>query len=60
MWIGNDEFIHAPGLEAHVRVSSIDPQADNYDEFNLNRYLRTQRMINSQKDIIALRDVTLF
>ena len=60
MWMGNDEFIHAPGLEAHVRVSSIDPQADNYDEFNLNRYLRTQRMINSRKDIIALRDVKLF
>lgn len=60
MWIGNNEFIHAPGLEAHVRVSSIDSQADNYDEFNLNRYLRTQRMINSRKDIIALRDVKLF
>ena len=60
MWIGNDEFIHAPGLEARVRVSSIDPEADNFDEFNLSRYLRTQRMINSQKDIIALRNVTLF
>ena len=60
MWIGNNEFIHAPGLEAHVRVSSIDPEADNYDEPNLNRYLRTQRMINSRKDIIALRDVKLF
>ena len=60
MWIGNNEFIHAPGLEAHVRVSSVDPEADNYDEPNLNRYLRTQRMINSRNDIIALRDVKLF
>ena len=60
MWIGDNEFIHAPGLEAHVRVSSVDPQADNFDEFNLNRYLRTQRMINSRNDIIALRDVKLF
>lgn len=60
MWIGNNEFIHAPGLEAYVRVSSVDPQADNFDEHNLNRYLRTQRMINSRNDIIALRDVKLF
>ena len=60
MWIGNQEFIHAPGLEAHVRVSSVDPQADNFDEHNLDRYLRTQRMINSRNDIIALRDVKLF
>ena len=60
MWIGNNEFIHAPGLEARVRVSSIDPQADNFDEFNLSRYLRTQRMINSRNDIIALRDVKVF
>ena len=60
MWIGNNEFIHAPGLEAHVRVSSVDTQADNYDEYNLSRYLRTQRMINSGNDIIALRDVKLF
>ena len=60
MWIGNNEFIHAPGLEAHVRVSSVDSQADNFDELNLDRYLRTQRMINSRNDIIALRDVKLF
>lgn len=60
MWIGNNEFIHSPGLEAHVRISSVDPEAENYDAFNLNRYLRTKRMINSRKDIIALRDVKLF
>ncbi len=60
MWIGNNEFIHAPGLEAHVRISSVDAEAENFDEFNLNRYLRTKRIINSRKDIIALRDVKLF
>lgn len=60
MWIGNNEFIHSPGLEAHVRISSVDPKAKNFDEFNLNRYLRTKRMIDSRKDIIALRDVKLF
>ena len=60
MWIGNDEFIHAPGLEAHVRVSSVDPEAENYDEPNLNRYLRSKRMINSRNEVVALRDVKLF
>lgn len=60
MWIGNDEFIHAPGLEAHVRVSSVDPEAENYDEPNLNRYLRSKRMINSRNEVVALREVKLF
>lgn len=60
MWIGNNEFIHAPGLEAHVRISSVDQQAENFDKFNLNRYLRTKRMINSKRDIISLKDVKLF
>lgn len=60
MWIGNKEFIHAPGLEAHVRISSIDPASENYDAFNLNRYLRTKRMIGSKNDIVALRDVKLY
>ncbi len=60
MWIGHDEFIHAPGLEAHVRVSSTDPSAENFDGFNLDRYLRTQRMLNTNNDVVALRDVKLF
>ncbi len=60
MWIGNDEFIHAPGLEAHVRVSSVDPESENYDEPNLNRYLRSKRMINSRNEVVALREVKLF
>jgi len=60
MWIGNDEFIHAPGLEAHVKISSIDPESEHYDEFNLNRYLRTKRMLASNRDILTLKDVKLF
>ena len=60
MWIGHDEFIHAPGLEAHVRVSSVDTAAENYDEFNLNRYLRTQRMLNNGNEVVALKDAKLF
>lgn len=61
MWIGDNQFIHSPGLEAMVKISSVDPESEYYDEFNLNRYLRTKRIINSsQQDIIALRDVQLF
>ncbi len=60
MWIGNNEFIHAPGLEAHVRVSSIDEASEKYDEFNLNRYLRTKRMVSSTNEIIDLKAVQLF
>nr|WKN39089.1 C40 family peptidase [Tunicatimonas sp. TK19036] len=60
MWIGNEEFIHSPGLEAHVRVSSINPESANYDEYNLNRYIRTKRMLASNRDILSLKDVKLF
>lgn len=43
MWIGNGEFIHSRGL---VRVSSFNPENPNYDEYELNRYLRTKRIVN--------------
>ena len=60
MWVGDNQFIHSPGLEARVKLSSIDPDSEYYDAYNFNRYLRTKRMINSRQDIIALRDVKLF
>ncbi len=43
MWIGNDSFIHSRGL---VRISSFNPDDPNYDEYELNRYLRTKRIRN--------------
>jgi len=43
MWIGNNEFIHSSGK---VRISSMDKRADNFDEYNYNRYLRTKRILN--------------
>lgn len=46
MWIGNNEFIHSPERPGHVTISSVDPESDNYDEFNLNRYLETKRYLN--------------
>jgi hypothetical protein len=58
MWIGNNEFIHASDM---VRVSSIDTEATNYDEYNVNRYLRTKRILKEQdKDLIDLRQVPMF
>jgi len=49
MWIGNNEFIHSSGK---VRISSIDENAPNYDPDNLNRYLRSKRIINSQDEAL--------
>jgi gamma-D-glutamyl-L-lysine dipeptidyl-peptidase len=41
MWVGNNEFIHASDK---VMISSFDPNSENYDQYNLNRYLRTKRI----------------
>lgn len=49
MWIGNNEFIHASD---RVRISSMDKEADNYDEYNLNRYLRTNRIFKEEDDAL--------
>ncbi len=58
MWIGNDEFIHASG---RVRISSMDKDAENYDAFNRDRYLRTQRILNERdQGLISLVKTPLF
>ena len=55
MWIGNNEFIHSSG---QVRVSSIDHEAPNYDEFNVNRYLESRRYIEKYEgNIIEMGDM---
>ncbi|MGB3143238.1 MAG: SH3 domain-containing C40 family peptidase, partial [Maribacter sp.] len=38
MWIGDNQFIHSSDM---VRISSVDANDPNFDEFNVNRYLRT-------------------
>nr|MBI1231893.1 SH3 domain-containing protein [Cytophagales bacterium] len=45
MWIGNNSFIHSRG---RVRISSFDPEDENYDAYELGRYLRTKRIRNKQ------------
>ncbi len=58
MWIGNNQFIHASG---RVTVSSFDRSAPNFDEFNMKRFLRAKRMLNTSKDdIIKLSSAKLF
>ncbi len=58
MWIGNNEFIHSSG---QVRISSVDKNAPNFDTDNLNRYLRTKRLINTtDKTILNLKENPVF
>lgn len=58
MWIGNKEFIHSAGS---VHISSVDKDAPNYDLYNINRYLRTKRLLNQQTNgIIDLQEIALF
>ncbi len=47
MWIGNYSFIHSRG---RVRISSFNPEDPNYDEYELNRYLRTKRIRNQNSE----------
>jgi cell wall-associated NlpC family hydrolase len=53
MWIGNYEFIHSSG---RVRVSSFDSTAPNFDSYNLDRYLRTKRILGSDVGIWSVRE----
>ncbi len=58
MWIGNDEYIHASG---QVRISSVNPNAVNFDEYNLNRYLRSKRILKVQdKNLVRLTQNQIF
>lgn len=52
MWIGNHSFIHSRG---RVRISSFDPENENYDEYELGRYLRTKRVLGREsQNILAV------
>ncbi len=49
MWLGNNQFIHASG---DVHISSMDSLAENFDDYNFNRYLRTKRIIGENLDMV--------
>lgn len=52
MWIGDNSFIHSRG---RVRISSFDPDSENYDEYELDRYLRTKRVLGKEsQNILAV------
>lgn len=55
MWIGDHSFIHSRG---RVRVSSFDPSSENYDEYELNRYLRSKRIVGkNSKNVLAVNEI---
>jgi len=55
MWIGDNSFIHSRG---RVRISSFDPRSEHYDEYELNRYLRTKRIVGQQsKNVLAVNEI---
>ena len=51
MWIGDNKFIHSSG---NVHISSMDKNAEDYDEFNDSRYLRTKRLIGQEDPNLQL------
>ena len=58
MWIGDNQFIHSSNM---VRISSVDPSDSNYDEYNVNRYLRTKRILQQEEEgLMSLKEAALF
>lgn len=58
MWIGDNKFIHSMG---EVHISNMDTEAEDFDEYNYNRYLRTKRVLGrDDKEIIRLAESNLF
>lgn len=47
LWLGNNQFIHSSG---DVHISSMDSLAENFDNYNYNRYLRTRRITGSYSE----------
>ncbi|WP_121065719.1 C40 family peptidase [Maribacter vaceletii] len=60
MWIGNKEFIHSSG-SGRVQIGSVDSKAANYDAFNVDRYLRTKRILKEKdKALVNLANTPIF
>ena len=58
MWIGDNKFIHSMG---DVHISNMDPNAEDFDEYNYNRYLRTKRILGQEDEkLIQLTQSDLF
>jgi len=46
IYLGDRQFIH---VSDYVRINSFDPVDPLYDAFNINRYLRTMRVIGEEQ-----------
>lgn len=58
MWIGENKFIHSMG---DVHISNFDKDAEDFDEYNYNRYLRSKRVLNIEDEgLIYLKKTNLF
>lgn len=58
IWIGDNKFIHAMG---DVHISTMDSNAEDFDEYNYNRYLRTKRILGQEdENLIQLSQSDLF
>ncbi len=58
MWIGDNKFIHSSG---DVHISSMDPKAPDFDQFNRDRYLRTKRYLGtSSPGLKYLKNKSIF
>lgn len=57
MWIGDGRFIHASG---QVRVNSMNPDAEDFDEYERGRYLRTKRILGQPDGIVPLNGRGLY
>ena len=53
MWIGESQFIHSAG---RVHISSVDSTDENFDSYNLNRYLEARRYLNNWEGNIIQTD----
>ncbi|WP_311195813.1 SH3 domain-containing C40 family peptidase [Antarcticibacterium sp. 1MA-6-2] len=58
MWIGDNKFIHSMG---DVHISNMDQKAEDFDEYNYNRYLRSKRVAGEVHDrLIYLKKNDIF
>ncbi len=48
LWLGNNSFIHSSG---DVHISSMDSTAENFDEYNYDRYLRSKRVLGYETSL---------
>jgi gamma-D-glutamyl-L-lysine dipeptidyl-peptidase len=57
MWVGDGRFIHSSG---RVRIGSVDPADALYDAENVQRYLRTKRILGSMIGVHRIADDALY